>query len=425
MGELGELRSPREWQRASGRPLPLTTPDQAKRVSPGQGALAELPLVDGHCHLVCGDRLDGDAFELAATEADCPAPAGVSYLDGQLGLAIRRWCAPALGLPPHVSTVDYLRRRAELGAAELLRRLVGGAGLSDLLVDTGLTGAPLCSLRELAQALAAGSPVATAPVVPTSTAVPTTLAAVHEVVRLETIAEQVAAAGASAAGFAAAVRDAVHAAAGHAVAVKSIVAYRYGLDLDPVRPTTRELQAAAGAWLATGGRLTDPTLLRFLLWTGVDTGLPVQLHTGFGDRDLALPRADPTLLQPWLAAVEPAGVPVVLLHCYPFHRQAGWLAQVYPQVYADVGLTVGHVGARARQVLAEFCELAPFGKLLFSTDAYLLPELYLVGAAQFRSSLGALLDGWVADSAISTTDAARIARMIAADNARRLYRLDR
>jgi predicted TIM-barrel fold metal-dependent hydrolase len=161
-----------------------------------------------------------------------------------------------------------------------------------------------------------------------------------------------------------------------------------------------------------------------VLWAGVDTGLPVQLHTGFGDRDLALRRADPTLLQPWLAAVEPTGVPVVLLHCYPFHRRAGWLAQVYPGVHVDIGLTIGHLGARARQVLAEFCELTPFGKLLFSTDAYLLPELYLVGAAQFRRALGQLLDGWLADSAMSTTDARRTARMIAGDNARRLYRLD-
>lgn len=382
---------------------------------------AGLALVDGHCHLVSGDPLDGGAFELAAVEADRPAPAGVSYLDGQLGLAIRRWCAPALGLPPHSSTADYLRRRGELGTAELLRRLVGGAGLAALLVDTGLSGGPLCSLPQLAQALAAAGPVAAGPGVdPAVPAAP----AVQEVVRLETLAERVAASGVPAAGFAAAFRDALHRAAERAVAVKSIVAYRHGLEFDPARPAARDVSTAAGRWLAAGGRVTDPTLLRFVLWTGIDTGLPVQLHTGFGDRDLALHRAAPALLQPWLAAVEPAGVPVVLLHCYPFHRQAGWLAQVYPHVYVDVGLTIGHAGARAQPVLAEFCELAPFGKLLFSTDAYLLPELYLVGAAQFRHSLGELLGGWVADSAISATDAARIARMIAADNARRLYRLD-
>jgi uncharacterized protein len=367
--------------------------------------LAELSLVDGHCHLVSRSSLDANAFELAATEADRPAPAGSSYLDSQVGFAIRRWCAPVLDLPPQSSTVDYLRRRHQLGPAEVLRRLISAAGLAALLVDTGVTCDGLCSLPELSELLGAG---------------PT----VHEIVRLETVAEQVAAAGASAAGFAAAYRAALHTAAERAVAVKSIVAYRHGLDLDPARPTAYDVHTAAGAWLATGGRLTDPTLLRFVLWTGVDTGLPVQLHTGFGDRDLALHRADPTLLQPWLAAVEPTGVPVVLLHCYPFHRQAGWLAQVYPRVYVDIGLTIGHVGARARPVLAEFCELTPFGKLLFSTDAYQLPELYLVGAAQFRLALGALLDGWLADSAMSVTDAYRTARMIAGDNARRLYQLD-
>jgi len=42
---------------------------------------------------------------------------------------------------------------------------------------------------------------------------------------------------------------------------------------------------AAGRWLAgieQGGsvRVTDPVLLRHLLWTGVERGLPVQVHTG-------------------------------------------------------------------------------------------------------------------------------------------------
>jgi predicted TIM-barrel fold metal-dependent hydrolase len=163
--------------------------------------------------------------------------------------------------------------------------------------------------------------------------------------------------------------------------------------------------------------------LRYVLWCGIDTGLPVQLHTGFGDRDLALARSDPALLQPLCAAVEATGASLVLLHCYPYHRQAGWLTQVYPHVYADVGLAVTHLGTRADTVLAEFCELAPFGKLLYSSDAYGLPELYLVGAAQFRRSFGRLLAGWARDGALTEVDAARVASMVGADNARRVYRL--
>jgi uncharacterized protein len=148
------------------------------------------------------------------------------------------------------------------------------------------------------------------------------------------------------------------------------------------------------------------------------------VHTGFGDRDLSLAAADPALLQRFCAAVEPSRVPLVLLHCYPFHRQAGWLAQVYPHVYVDIGLTLTHLGARSGAVLGEFLELAPFAKLLYSSDAYGLPELYLVGAAAFRHGLSAVLDGWIAAGAVSAADADRIAAMIGRDNARRVYHLD-
>ena len=85
-------------------------------------------------------------------------------------------------------------------------------------------------------------------------------------------------------------------------------------------------------------------------------------------------------------------MPVVLLHCYPFHRQASWLAAEYPHVYVDVGLTMTHLGVRAAAALGEFLELAPLRKLMFSTDAYGLPELYPVAAAQFRTALRTLIN---------------------------------
>ncbi len=154
-----------------------------------------------------------------------------------------------------------------------------------------------------------------------------------------------------------------------------------------------------------------------------ELGLPLQLHTGFGDPDLTLHRADPSLLTDFVRAAEPSGVPLVLLHCYPYHRQAAWLAQAFPTVYTDLGLTASYTGPRVAAVLGEMLELAPFGKLLFSTDAYGLPEFFLVGTCQFRYGLGALLDRWQTDGACSTADAQRLTRLIAADNARRLYAL--
>lgn len=353
-------------------------------------------LVDGHCHQVVAGDLDRPAFELACTEADLPPPPGLSYVDSQLGLAVRRWCAPVLGLPAHVPVDEYLAARAALGWQRATAALLHAAGLAALLVDTGLDGPHLVTPATLE--MLAGAPV-------------------REVVRLERVAEDLAG-HVDAAGFADAYTQALTERVRDAVAVKSVLAYRHGLAIPAERPSTVDVRRAAGEWLRSPGRLTDPVLLRHILWAGVDTGLPLQLHTGFGDRDLTLSTADPALAQPFLAAV---GVPVVLLHCYPYHRQAGWLAQVYPHVYVDVGLTLTHLGARAPAVLAEYLELAPFGKLLFSTDAYLLPELYLAGAAQFRHALRTLLDQWVADGATTTADADRITEQLSTGNARRTY----
>jgi predicted TIM-barrel fold metal-dependent hydrolase len=204
-----------------------------------------------------------------------------------------------------------------------------------------------------------------------------------------------------------------------AVGVKSIVAYRHGLDFDPRPPARAEVEAAAGRWLRSGGgRLTDPVLLRHLLWEGLATGLPLQLHTGFGDPDLTLHRCDPSLLSDFLRATAQAGPPVLLLHCYPYHRQAAYLANVFPHVHLDIGLTIPHVAPRAPAVLAETLELAPFHKLLYSSDAYGLAELYLLAATGFRNALDEVL------AAVAPhEDRVRIAEMIGAGNARRVYAL--
>ncbi|MEX2984358.1 amidohydrolase family protein [Streptomyces sp. C36] len=360
------------------------------------------PLVDHHCHGVARSGLSAEAFESFLTESDAPAAPGTTFFDTQLGFAVRRWCPPLLGLEPHCPPEEYLRRRHELGPAEATRRLLGAAGIADYLVDTGLTG-DLTTPAELAAASGA---------------------ACHEIVRLEPLAERAADTAGGVSSFLDGLATAVTDAAAGAVGFKSVVGYRHGLDFAPARPEPAEVRSAAGRWLAgraPGERLADPVLLRHLLWSAADTGLPLQLHTGFGDPDLRLHRCDPLLLTDFVKAVRSTGCTLVLLHGYPYHRNAGYLAAVFPHVYADVGLSLSHTGARAEAVLAETAELTPFGKLLFSTDAYGLPELYVVGAELFRRSLTRLLTGWVEEGAWRARDAERVAAMIAAGNARRVY----
>jgi uncharacterized protein len=369
-------------------------------------AIEELRLVDQHVHSVLPGPLDQAEFERFLTESDQPAPAGTSQFDSQLGFAVRRWCAPVLGLEACTPADAYLAHRNSLPGTGCAAALLSAAGCAAMLVDTGYTAPGSVTLAEVSSLSGA---------------------AVREVVRLESVAEEVAASGGTADGFAADLRAALWQRTAQAVAVKSIIAYRHGLDFDPERPSRREVTAAAGRWLRAAAdghlRLTDPALLREVLWAGVERGLPLQLHTGFGDPDLDLRRADPLLARQFLASLQGTGVLVVLLHCYPFHRGAGYLAQAYPHVYADLGLTMNYTGARVAAVLAETLELAPFGKVLYSSDAFGLPELVYLGARLWRNAMAEVLGGWVSEGLWSQADAIRVAGLIGAGNATRIYGL--
>ncbi len=364
--------------------------------------LSDLQLVDHHCHGLVRRDLDRPQFEAMLTEATGPSVLGGSLLDSQIGFALRRWCPPLLDLEPHADADTYLARRAELGADEVNRRLMGAVGTQTFLVDTGYLPEPITSPDELA-ALTGGVG--------------------REIVRLEAVAADVLA-GSTAAGFPAAFRDRLALRCRDAVGVKSIAAYRVGLALEGARPSDAEVVAAADRLLSSGStRVADPVLHRFLIWSGIDLEMPVQFHVGYGDADVDLHRGDPLLLTDLLRATEPAGVPVLLLHNYPFHRNAGFLAQVFGHVVVDVGLATHNLGARSAALLPELLELAPFGKVLFSSDAFGLAELYLLGTVLFRRGLGAYLGAGVDDGAWTASDAARVAEMIGSGNASRAYRL--
>ncbi|MFG3493488.1 amidohydrolase family protein [Streptomyces sp. NPDC047928] len=352
-------------------------------------------LVDQYCHGVLRTELGIGTFEAQLGRDTGPPAPGTTFFDTQTGFAVRRWCPPLLGLEPHCTPARYLARRRELGVLEAGRRLLRATGISTYLVDTGLPG-DLTGPAELAADGAADA---------------------HEIVRLEPLAEQVADTSGTVDALLANLAEAVHAAAAGAVALTSAAAVRHGLVRAPEPPGPGEVRGAAGRWLArrqAGEPLDDPVLLRHLLWIAVSTGRPLQLHVGADD---------PTPLAGFAAATTGLGTDLVLLHGYPYHRQAAQLTSAFAHVYADLGPALSRTGARAAAVLAEVLELAPFGKLLFSSGARGLPELHVVGARAFREALNRVLAEWVGDGAWSRRDAQRVAGMIASGNARRVYGL--
>ena len=369
--------------------------------------LESVPLIDHHCHGVTFADLGAVQFDELAGESSAPGRPGRMLAASQFGAGVRAECAPRLGLPRHCNADEYQARRRELGAAEVNRRLLTATGISSYFIDTGYRGGELLTPEQMAAVSGESA---------------------REVVRLEAVAEQLADGDVSADGFARAYASALAEAAQGAVGLKSIMAYRFGLDFDPERPAPRDVIRAAGDWLRRcaqdrRARLDDPVLLRHVLWAGVDLGLPLQFHVGFGDSDIVLHRCDPARMTGFIQAVQPLGTQVMLLHCYPYHRQAGYLAHVYPHVWFDIGSVVSHSGLGSVQLIRESMEVAPFDKVLFSTDAFGLAELYLCGALLWRRGLALIMDEWLARDWLSVADAERFAAMMAHGNARRAYDL--
>jgi hypothetical protein len=113
----------------------------------------------------------------------------------------------------------------------------------------------------------------------------------------------------------------------------------------------------------------------------------------------------------------------MLLHCYPFIREAGFLAQVYPQVWVDNGAAVNYTGPSSITLMRHLVEMAPFSKVLFSSDAFGLPELYYNGTLLWRRGLAAILTEWVDANLVSSSDAVRYMDMMGRTNALRAYRI--
>lgn len=215
-------------------------------------------------------------------------------------------------------------------------------------------------------------------------------------------------------------------AAAHARGVcgfKTVIAYRSGLAIAP-DPTV----ARAGSALRQGGESASKPLrdllFQRLLAGAADAGLPVQIHTGFGDSDLRLRKANPALLEDVLDTPAGRHAQIVLLHSgFPFQDEASYLAAARRNVHVDLSLVNMFAPANLVDGLRRVIGVAPVDRVLIGTDAYVLPEAFWFAAIMVREAWQVVRDGLLAQGMDpGWTDAAGDAMFAA--NARRLYRLD-
>jgi hypothetical protein len=215
------------------------------------------------------------------------------------------------------------------------------------------------------------------------------------------------------------------------IGLKSIAAYRSGLAIAPPGVEQRRRAGVAYTRLRDralrggSGRIADKDLVDTLVWTAVEAAvpqrLPLQFHVALGDDDIVLTQNDPSLLRGLLSHRPFHDVPIVLLHCYPFHRHAAYLASIYAHVYVDLGLTIPLVGPGADRVLDETLELTPTNQLLASTDGHRTPEFQWFGVLVWRWALARVLGRYTEMGILGEGEAIGIAGDVLRENARRIY----
>lgn len=285
-----------------------------------------------------------------------------------------------------------------------VRRLFDDADIDGLIMDPAWSGdASVAPYAELA-----GRPV-------------------WELYRIEPLVDDLVAAGAEAGEIV----DRVTVASADAVArgcvgLKTVIAYRTGLAVDP-----EASRAAAEASLRDTlpvrrrGKALRDLLLRSLLGLCADLAVPIQVHAGFGDSDIRPRDSDPLLLDGLLRTPEGRRAQIVVIHgSWPWYDALGYLTAVHANVWAEFSLAQLFAPLHTADRLLRLLDLAPTNRILLGSDGHGSPESIWFGCRILREAWPEVRDRLVSAGARpGWVDGVRHA--VFSGNAARVYPLDR
>ncbi|MCO5222881.1 MAG: amidohydrolase family protein [Thermomicrobiales bacterium] len=211
--------------------------------------------------------------------------------------------------------------------------------------------------------------------------------------------------------------------------VKSIIAYRTGLEVSPLSRTADQgFQALDAIRRGLGGgsmkKLRDHLLCRAIELC-MEYDVPMQIHTGMGDFEVNLVMCRPSYLMDLLRFPVYRSCRVLLVHTgYPYHREAAYMANVLPRVYLDVSEGIPFASSAAWEIYEGVMAMAPLNKICYGSDGYQLPEIMYTSAKLGKQALQDTLNGLVSKGMLTETAAQQAAVGILSDNARELYKLD-
>ncbi len=182
------------------------------------------------------------------------------------------------------------------------------------------------------------------------------------------------------------------------IALKSIIAYRTGLDI--AEPDEAAARAGFERWRASGwvddrvhAKAVRDALLHRAMAVVERHGLALHVHCGDGDPDVVFQHSRPQDLYPFLTRYR--NRPIVLMHAgHPWSEEAAYLASILPHVFVDLSVLVPWASVHIPAYLTSMLGMTPSRKLLYSSDQVYEPELFWIPARMARRGSSARSVPW-------------------------------
>ncbi|MCX6654730.1 MAG: amidohydrolase family protein [Candidatus Bathyarchaeota archaeon] len=382
---------------------------------------SSFPVVDSHCHAFLPEK-ETKPFEAYLTLSDLQQRRE-DLTSTMLNHMVMRELSRILRVKGEDIIIAERQRRMESNPADYIELLFDDAGIETLLVDSGYpfkeTAGYGIDLSDFSKMVGRD---------------------VREIFRLETalhgLLKSLVPFNQANEDFRKQIREAV---SNGCVSLKTIIAYRTGLDIRPWDESFVKNSWGKMIAMVRGGNRPASVLSErnernksvydSFLVAGIEEAnrlaVPVQIHTGMGDSpSMDIRIANPAHLYDLLQDPRAREARLVLTHGgYPYLEEAAFLANAYPNVYIDLSETIPIVSVGLRNRLLTLLEMTPTTKIMYGSDGFNVPELHWFSAILTKKALTAILIELMEHEGLSEEEATSIGGAFLSGNAKRLYSL--